>query len=433
MVRFLRASGVTVLLVLAAGATFADPPESPPPIDPPPSSVATAPAEDTDAEQRRATNKPPPRRAAQSFDDKPLGLVAAEWVTAAYFGVFGAVVGSFLNVVVYRLPHGMSVVHPPSHCPGCETPIRLVDNIPVFGWLKLRGRCRACGIAISARYPIVEFAVAVLFQLLAAVETLRGGANLPGYDAHLYTGVVWIVWHTKYDMMAFFVYHAVFVSYLTAMVLIQYDRNPLPVRLAGWGMGLGFVGATAFGFLLPVPPWPGFPDWPVVYGATTSLMGGMVGWAVGVTVTPVQPRGRKQSRVVEIEYAHRMLLVLVGVYMGWQAAVVVALGAALVELTTAVFRWKTGRSFGWLPPTAAPAVLAYLLLLTWRPTLELLPFLPGPTSIAAFGLAAMAAGGFAAWLAQLVSDRAGVVESPTGPAFVDEEPLPPEPPPLQRV
>src|SRR5579872_841313 len=68
----------------------------------------------------------------------------------------GACIGSFLNVVVYRLPRGMSLISPPSHCPKCEARLAWYDNIPVFGWIFLRGKCRYCSEGISPRYPIIE-------------------------------------------------------------------------------------------------------------------------------------------------------------------------------------------------------------------------------------------------------------------------------------
>ncbi len=80
--------------------------------------------------------------------------------------LLGACVGSFVNVVVYRLPRGLSLWHPPSHCPHCHTPLRPWDNVPVLGWLWLRGRCRYCGAAISGRYPLVETATALWFGLV---------------------------------------------------------------------------------------------------------------------------------------------------------------------------------------------------------------------------------------------------------------------------
>jgi leader peptidase (prepilin peptidase)/N-methyltransferase len=80
----------------------------------------------------------------------------------AIAALFGAVIGSFLNVVAYRLPRHESLVSPGSRCPSCDTPIKPYDNLPVIGWLLLRGRCRACGVRISARYPAIEALSAVL-------------------------------------------------------------------------------------------------------------------------------------------------------------------------------------------------------------------------------------------------------------------------------
>src|SRR3954470_132144 len=76
--------------------------------------------------------------------------------------------GSFLNVVAYRLPRGESLVKPRSRCPSCETPIKPYDNIPVISWLVLRGRCRHCGHPISVRYPLVEASTAALYAAVAA-------------------------------------------------------------------------------------------------------------------------------------------------------------------------------------------------------------------------------------------------------------------------
>lgn len=88
----------------------------------------------------------------------PLSLTAA----------LGLAIGSFLNVVVYRVPAGLSVARPASACPGCSTPIRRRDNVPVVSWLALGGKCRDCRTSISARYPIVELATGLFFVLVAA-------------------------------------------------------------------------------------------------------------------------------------------------------------------------------------------------------------------------------------------------------------------------
>jgi leader peptidase (prepilin peptidase)/N-methyltransferase len=89
------------------------------------------------------------------------------WEFAA--AALGLVVGSFANVCIHRIPLGLSVGYPPSRCPGCGTPIRAIDNVPVLSYLALRGRCRACGAGISPRYPLVEAANAAAYWGVAAV------------------------------------------------------------------------------------------------------------------------------------------------------------------------------------------------------------------------------------------------------------------------
>jgi len=93
-------------------------------------------------------------------------------------GVLGVLIGSFLNVVIYRVPRRESLLFPASHCPECSAPIRPWQNVPLVSWLALRGRCAACDCAISPRYPLVELGTGVLFAAL----TLRVGvsAYLPG-------------------------------------------------------------------------------------------------------------------------------------------------------------------------------------------------------------------------------------------------------------
>ncbi len=99
--------------------------------------------------------------------------------------VVGLVVGSFLNVVVHRVPQGLSVVRPRSACPACSSPVRSRDNVPVAGWLLLRGRCRDCAAPIGLRYPLVELGTAALFVVL----TLRFGLD-PVLPAFLYLAAV---------------------------------------------------------------------------------------------------------------------------------------------------------------------------------------------------------------------------------------------------
>jgi len=114
-----------------------------------------------------------------------------EAIRILFVFLFGACVGSFLNVVIYRVPMGKSIVRPSSHCPSCGEPIRWYDNIPILSWLLLRGRCRACGARISIQYPLIEAATGLMVTglyvayFLAKVRTLQLGPADPVAPAAL--------------------------------------------------------------------------------------------------------------------------------------------------------------------------------------------------------------------------------------------------------
>lgn len=131
----------------------------------------------------------------------------------AVVGVFGLLIGSFLNVVAYRVPAGRSIVSPPSACPNCGNEIKSYDNIPVLSWLVLRGKCRNCSEPISARYPIVELSTGVFFALVAwwswSNATLGTGAQVAA---------------SILELVAFLYLAAVSV----ALALIDIDAHRLP-------------------------------------------------------------------------------------------------------------------------------------------------------------------------------------------------------------
>jgi leader peptidase (prepilin peptidase)/N-methyltransferase len=103
--------------------------------------------------------------------DETIGMTAVAWI-------FGAVIGSFLNVVIHRLPRGESLAQPGSHCPSCQTPVSPRDNVPLLSWVLLRGRCRHCRTPISARYPGIELVTAVAFGAVVAVRGFDDGLLL---------------------------------------------------------------------------------------------------------------------------------------------------------------------------------------------------------------------------------------------------------------
>jgi leader peptidase (prepilin peptidase)/N-methyltransferase len=141
-------------------------------------------------------------------------------LAAVIAGVIGAIFGSFLNVVAYRLPRGESLSRPRSRCPGCETPIRPYDNVPVLSWLALRGACRSCGERISVRYPLVEAGTGLLCALVVVAK---------GADADALLGLA-------------------LVLLLVPVTLIDLDHRIIPNRL----MLIGAVVAPAL-VLLTAP------------------------------------------------------------------------------------------------------------------------------------------------------------------------------------
>lgn len=216
---------------------------------------------------------------------------------AAFVGfalLLGLVVGSFLNVVIWRVPRGESVVAPASHCPGCGVAIAVRDNIPVFSWLWLRGRCRNCASAISARYPVVEGITGVLFALLAARIGFTWALPAYLYLAAVGVALAFIDFDTKrlpnaltlssYPVVAGLLllpaalddrwdqyFHALiggailFGCYLLAAVLFPAGMGMGDVKLAGvLGMGLAWFG---WGVL-------------VVGGFAAFLFGAVVGLAL---------------------------------------------------------------------------------------------------------------------------------------------------------
>ncbi|QEG35328.1 prepilin peptidase [Bythopirellula goksoeyrii] len=142
-----------------------------------------------------------------------------DFVTALWLGFIGACIGSFLNVVAYRLPRGMSVVWQPSHCPKCNHPIRARDNIPILGWLWLGGKCRDCKATISPRYAVVEGVMGLVFFTLAYFELLRGS------PVSELTGAMDVVWDPQWKAIGLYAYHCLLASILMAILLMRMDKS----------------------------------------------------------------------------------------------------------------------------------------------------------------------------------------------------------------
>jgi leader peptidase (prepilin peptidase)/N-methyltransferase len=248
---------------------------------------------------------------------------------ACVCAVLGLLVGSFLNVVVWRVPRGESVVRPPSHCPRCETPIRPRDNIPVVSWILLRGRCRDCSAPISARYPLVEVGTAATFAVMALAIGFE-----PELPAFLYLAAIGVAL-CLIDIDVKRLPNAIVLpSYVVAAAL-------LGVAAAvddAWGdllrAGLGMVALYGFYFMLALiyPRGMGFGD--VKLAGVLGLYLGWLGWAevIAGAFLGFLFGGVVGGALLLVRRAGRKSMIPFGPFMLAGALVAIICGGALADL-----------------------------------------------------------------------------------------------------
>jgi leader peptidase (prepilin peptidase)/N-methyltransferase len=226
-------------------------------------------------------------------------------VLIAAAALLGLLIGSFLNVVVHRVPRGESVVSPPSACPGCGTSIRARDNVPVLGWLLLRGRCRDCDASISPRYPLVEVATALLFGVMA----WRFGLD-PVLPAYLYLAAVGLALalidldcKRLPDALTLPSYPVAAVLLVVADLLGSESGQALRALLGGAAMfalyfalcfaypaGMGFGDVKLAGVLGLYTAWLGWGAW-----AVGLFLGFFLGGLFGIALIVLRRGGRKTA------------------------------------------------------------------------------------------------------------------------------------------
>jgi leader peptidase (prepilin peptidase) / N-methyltransferase len=236
----------------------------------------------------------------------------------------GACVGSFLNVVIYRLPAGISLVWPPSRCPKCGHKLGLTENIPILGWLMLRGRCRHCHTSISARYPLVE-----TFTALMWLATFwRFGAT----------------WQTGG--------YCLLLAWLIALAAIDLDTMTLPNPLTSSGLVLGIVFQT---FL-------GYQETQTAAGAVQYFMGSIGGMVLGIWIYDIiQIVGTLLLGQLAQGGGDAKLMGMVGAWLGWSGVLLTGGMASLVGSAVmggAVLLGSGRRKFPLGPFLAAGAVVS---------------------------------------------------------------------------
>jgi leader peptidase (prepilin peptidase)/N-methyltransferase len=240
-------------------------------------------------------------------------------------GVFGACIGSFLNVVIYRLPLGQSIVSPPSRCPKCGYQLRWHDNLPIVGWLLLGGRCRKCKNQISIQYPIVELVTALLFVL--------------------------VVWLTPPGPLM--VSRLLFVCILIALFGIDLEHQILPNSITLPGI----VAGVLLSFIAP----PGWRD---------ALLGVLLGAGILYAIAGAYYLWRREEG---LGMGDVKMLAMIGAFLGWKAVLVTmvlssfsgaAIGLSLIAAQRAGM--KLALPFGtFLAIGALVAMLVGEPLVTW--------------------------------------------------------------------
>lgn len=241
-----------------------------------------------------------------------------------FFAALGLVVGSFLNVCIYRLPRRESIAWPPSHCTACNRRLRWFENIPVFAWLALRGGCAGCGSRISAMYPVVELATSIFF---AAAFTVYGIAPL-----------LWV--------------RLAFGCALIVLFAIDLEHKILPNAITVPGIVAGFIASLA------LPP-----------GWVASLIGIVLGGGIPFAIAEayVRLRGHEGLGMGDVK-----MLAMIGAFLGWQLMLVTLIFASFAGSIIGIGFIAAGRGLRYALPfgtfLAAGALVATFFgepLLRW--------------------------------------------------------------------
>ncbi|MDF1578344.1 MAG: prepilin peptidase [Desulfurivibrionaceae bacterium] len=248
--------------------------------------------------------------------------------------LLGAIVGSFLNVVILRLPEeGGSIVFPSSHCPGCRTGLRWYDNIPIVSFIMLRGRCRYCKMAISRQYPLVELGMAVIAYALYA----------------------------RFSLSILFGIYFVFCAALLAIIVIDCRHQIIPDAISLPGIPLGFAAS----FINPVTTWQS--------SAIGILLGGGILYAIALGYYLFTKREGMGGGDIK-------LLAMIGAFLGWQSLPFVIFGSSLlgsvIGIGAMLKQGKGGKTVIPYGPFLSIAAMVYLYYAPEIRELFIMFFLP---------------------------------------------------------
>ena len=249
-------------------------------------------------------------------------------IACAFLGVLGAIIGSFLNVVIHRVPREQSIVFPNSACPKCHKAIKAYDNIPILSYLILRGRCRQCGVHISSRYPAVEALTAILFAA--------------------------VTWH---DGVSFaLAFDLAFAASMVALVFIDAEHMILPNAITYPGIIFAIIARI----LVPYLAGPAhFDDLPQLLNAFPTLPLGLVS-VIGAVIGALAGGGslwlmgfmwEKLRGVEAMGFGDVKMMFMVGAFLGWRLTILtILLGALTGSIAGIVMMYRRGRNLQMMLP-----------------------------------------------------------------------------------
>ncbi len=275
------------------------------------------------------------------------------WLISIWLLAMGGSIGSFMNVVIYRLPRRLSIVHPGSHCPTCHHSIRWYDNIPVLSWFLLGGRCRDCQSHFSLRYAAVEALMAVLFLTLGHLEALREEVHLLG----------------NYQSWGICIFRLTLVCSLICAALIQWDRGKMPFQLLAFVWLTGMVAPAFFPKLHPNVNYPATSSFTSHSASIASWEYSLLGVLSGLFLTGIV-YGMGSKKQHRIDHWDVGFAGAIGSFLGWNAMVCIIPLATLLSILCERY---SGRRL-WI---GCMTDMTLLWIFTWRYIEHHLPLL-GP-------------------------------------------------------
>jgi leader peptidase (prepilin peptidase)/N-methyltransferase len=249
-------------------------------------------------------------------------------IACAFLGVLGAIIGSFLNVVIHRLPREQSIVFPNSTCPKCRKAIKAYDNIPILSYLILRGRCRHCGVRISSRYPAVEALTAILFAA--------------------------VTWH---DGVSFaLAFDLAFAASMVALVFIDAEHMILPNAITYPGIIFAIITRVLVPYLASPAHFDDLPQllnaFPTLPIGLVSIIGAVIGaLAGGGSLWLMGFMWEKLRGVEAMGFGDVKMMLMVGAFLGWRLTILtILIGALTGSISGIAVMYRRGRNMQMMLP-----------------------------------------------------------------------------------